>query len=574
MGSLGDHVTSVPDLRDVFVLLVSAIVVVVAVTRLRASPVLGYFLAGIVIGPHGFGLLRVEEDIRLLAELGVVFLLFMIGLELSLERLKTMRRFVLGLGGAQILVTGAAIALVVRLIGASAPSAIAIGLTLALSSTAVVVQILVERGEIASRAGRATFSVLLAQDLAVVPLLVFVSLIGQPDGSLLANIALALVKAAAAIALIFAAGRYLCRLPFRWVAATRSSELFVALTLLVVLGTAWITHAAGLSMALGAFLAGLLLAETEYRHQVEADIRPFKGLLLGLFFISVGMIIDLKLVAAQAELILLATLALVTVKAIIAGGLARAFGLSSDVAVRVGFLLGEGGEFAFVIIGAGVAVGAIAPEIGQFVAVVTGLSILLTPLLAFGGGRLGRALDQRRAGADLAPTAEEIAEMGGHVIIAGFGRVGRTVAELLAAQQVPFIAVDLDPHHVRAARAKRQSVYYGDATRREVLHNLGAERAAALIITLDHPDAARRSVVAARQEWPNLKLFVRARDATHVADLKKLGAADVIPETLESSLTLARHALDAIGAPREAAARLDEQAEAASTAQFAGRQST
>ena len=563
MDTSGAHVASVPDLRDVFVLLTAAIVVVVAVTRLRASPVLGYFVAGIAIGPHGFGLLRVEEDIRLLAELGVVFLLFMIGLELSLERLKTMRRFMLGLGGAQILVTGAAIAIVARLLGLAGPSAITIGLALALSSTAVVVQILVERGEIASRAGRATFSVLLAQDIAVVPLLMFVSLIGEPGGSLLANIALALVKAAAAIMLILAAGRYLCRWPFRWVAATRSSELFVALTLLVVLGTAWLTHMAGLSMALGAFLAGLLVAETEYRHQVEADIRPFKGLLLGLFFISVGMIIDLQLVAAQFELILLATLALVTVKAMIAGGLARAFGLPGDVAVRVGLLLGEGGEFVFVIVGAGVAGGAIAPEIGQFVAVVTGLSILLTPLLAFLGGRLGGAMERRRAGADLAPTAEEIAEMGGHVIIAGFGRVGRTVAELLAAQQVPFIAVDLDPHHVRTARAKGHSVYFGDATRREVLHNLGAERAAALIITLDHPDSAKRSVTAARNSWPNLKLFVRARDAAHVPELRGLGAADVIPETLESSLTLARHALDAIGAPREATRRLDEQAGAA-----------
>jgi CPA2 family monovalent cation:H+ antiporter-2 len=573
MDTLGAHAAAVPDLRDVFVLLVAAIVVVIAVTRLRASPVLGYFVAGIGIGPHGFGLLRVEEDIRLLAELGVVFLLFMIGLELSLERLKTMRRFVLGLGGAQILVTGAAIAIVARLLGLAGPSAITIGLALALSSTAVVVQILVERGEIASRAGRATFSVLLAQDIAVVPLLMFVSLIGEPGGSLLANIALALVKAAAAILLILAAGRYLCRWPFRWVAATRSSELFVALTLLVVLGTAWLTHMAGLSMALGAFLAGLLVAETEYRHQVEADIRPFKGLLLGLFFISVGMIIDLRLVATQFELILLATLALVTVKAIIASGLARAFGLPSDIAVRVGLLLGEGGEFVFVIVGAGVISGAIEREIGQFVAVVTGLSILLTPLLAFLGGRLGSAMERRRAGADLAPTAEEIAEMGGHVIIAGFGRVGRTVAELLAAQQVPFIAVDLDPHHVRSARAKGYSVYFGDATRREVLHNLGAERAAALIVTLDHPESARRSVTAARRSWPDLKLFVRARDATHVPELRELGAADVIPETLESSLTLARHALDAIGAPREAARRLDEQAGAASAASN-GRQLT
>ena len=562
MDQLPAHAAELPYLRDVFALLIASLVVVVVLHRLRASPVLGYLAAGVAIGPSGLGIISGVDGIRTFAELGVVFLLFLIGLELSLQRLRTMHRLVFGLGGAQVGVTAVAIGLVAWAWGNGPEVALVLGLALALSSTAVVVQLLVERGEIASRVGRVSFAVLLFQDLAVVPLLVLVPLLaGAPAGRATVTVealVLALVQAAAAIALILLAGRYLLRWPFRWVAATRSSELFVALALLVILGTGWLTQLVGLSMALGAFLAGLALAETEYRHQVESDIKPFKGLLLGLFFVAVGMSIDLALVVDGAFWIMASVIGLIVLKAVILTGLGLGFRLPPSVAIHAGLLLGEGGEFAFVVIAAAMTAELMPPAVGHFMLAVTGLSILLTPGLAWVGERLGRRFESGAATRELGPGDRPSDELENHVLIAGFGRVGQTVAELLDRQKVPYVAIDLDANRVRDSRGRGRSVYFGDATRRDVLDRLGAARAAALVITLDNPEAAKRTVVAVARTWPGLKMFVRAHDASHLAELKALGATDVIPETLESSLTLARHALQAIGAPAEAAARLGE----------------
>ncbi len=552
--------------NEIFALLVSAIVVVVLLHRLKASPVLGFLVAGVMIGPTGFGLVGKVADIRTVADLGVVFLLFLVGLELSFDRLRTMRRLVFGLGGAQVGVTGAAIGAAAWAWGNSPEAALVLGLSLALSSTAVVLQLLIERGEMASRAGRASFAVLLFQDLLVVPLLVLVPLLGAGEGSLAQALSTALAKALLAAGAILVVGRYALRPPFRWVAATRNAELFVALALLVVLGTGWITQWFGLSMALGAFLAGLVLAETEYRHQVEADIKPFKGLLLGLFFMAVGMTLDLGAIAGNLAWVGAAVAGLIGLKAAIAAALCRAFGLPGDVALRTGLLLGEGGEFAFVVVGAAAAAGVIAPDVAQFMIAVTCLSMLLTPALAWGGARLAATLARRAAGRAIGPEAIAADQLEQHILVAGFGRVGQTVSRLLDEQKVPYIALDLDPVRVRDCRARGQPVVYGDATRADVLARLGADRAAALVVTLDNPDAARRAVGGVRRAWPHLKLFVRAHDDRHLAELKALGADDVVPETLESSLTLARQALGAVGVPADAIARLGSTARAPAAA--------
>jgi len=565
MDTLPANVDELPYLRELFLMLIAALVVAVALHRLRVSPVLGYLAAGVAIGPSGLSIIGGTEDIRTFAELGVVFLLFLIGLELSWQRLRMMRRLVFGLGGLQVAVTALAIGLIAWAWGNTAEAAIVLGIALALSSTAVVIQLLIERGEIASRVGRVSFAVLIFQDLAVVPLLVLVPALaaGSAGGGLVAleSLLLALAKAAGAIVLLLLAGRYLLRLPFRWVVATRSAELFVALVLLIVLGTGWLTQIFGLSMALGAFLAGLALAETEFRHQIETDIKPFKGLLLGLFFISVGMSIDLGLIAHQVLWIVAAVIGLVGLKAVILTGIGIAFRLPKAVALRTGILLAEGGEFAFVVVTAAMAAAVVPESTGHFMLAVTGISILLTPGLAVLGDLASRHLAGAQGERDLGPGESPGDDLEAHVVIAGFGRVGQTVAELLEQQKVPYVAVDLDADRVKESRTTYgRPVYFGDATRPDLLDRLGAGHAAAFVVTLDDPDAAKRVVGAVASRWPRVKMFVRAHDRTHVSDLKAIGADEVVPETLESSLSLARHALRAVGTPMETETILDERA--------------
>lgn len=542
----------IPYLREAIILLISSVVVVAALHRLRISPVLGYLVAGMAIGPAGLALIGHVEAVRTFSELGVVFLLFMMGLDLSFERLKALRRLVFGLGGLQVLLSAAAIAGAVYALGFRGPEMVVIGGALALSSTAVVLQVLIDRGEMASRLGRVCFAVLLLQDLAVVPLLVIVNVLGSGAEALGLALALTSAKAAVAVAVILLLGRYALRGPLRAVAATRSSELFMAFALLVVLGTGWLTHIAGLSMALGAFLAGLLLAETEFRHQVETDIGPFKGLLIGLFFMAVGMSIDADVVAGAPLALLGAVIGLIALKAVIVAILCQAFGLPRAVALRAGLLLGPGGEFAFVILTTAIARQVLDDATAQFLLAATTLSILLTPGLAALSASLARRLDSAQAdGIDEASRSAE-----DHVVIAGFGRVGQTVATLLGEQEVSFVALDLDPGRVKEWRARGVPVFYGDASREDVLEKIGLSKAAALIITIDDPEAARRTLASIKRKSPRLPIFVRAHDASHLRELQKLGATAVVPETLESSLTLARYALEALGTPAEAAERL------------------
>lgn len=533
-------------IEEVLVFLIAAVCIVPLFRWFKSSSVLGYLAAGVLVGPHALGLIEDPDSVLLLADLGVIFLLFTIGLELSIERLKLMRHYVFGLGAVQVFLTAALIGAAVFATGQSVEAALVVGSGLALSSTAFVIQVLVERGEMITRYGRVSFSVLLFQDLAIVPLLALLPLLGAPESSLAGAVAIAAVKAIAVVAAAVLIGRRVLRPLYRVIAAARLQELFVAVTLLVVLGTGWLMAQAGISMALGAFLAGLLLSETEYRHQVEADIRPFKGLLLGLFFMAIGMAIDLPLVAREVWVLALALLALLLLKSTLIVGLCLLFRLPADVAFRVGPLLSQGGEFGFVLVGGAMLSGLLGAELGQLVLALIALSMAATPAMDWLGGRLS-GLAAPKPTLRVEALQEEAGAIGEHVIIAGFGRVGQTVARVLAACGVPFVALDLDHARVARGRAAGLPLYYGDASRVDVLEAAGIERAKAAVITIDRAQVASQAVGALHQRMPDLPIFVRSHDMSHARRLEGEGAAAVVPETVEASLQLGGILLSAVG---------------------------
>jgi len=548
----GGHV-EIPYIREIIVFLVASVLLVPLFKWFKASPVLGYLFVGAVVGPFGFAIIDDVEGVSAMAELGVVFLLFMIGLELSVERLKAMRTMVFGLGFAQVMVSGAVIAAAAMWWGNSVQASIIIGLCLALSSTAVIMQLLMERGEFATRMGRTSFAVLLAQDLAVVPLLMLITIFAAGESGHVAElVGTALLRAVIAVLLIIFVGRWLVRHLYRMVTWTQSPELFMALTLLAVLGTAWFTGFAGLSMALGAFLAGLLLSETEFRHQVETDIEPFKGLLLGLFFISIGMGIDFGVLAQEWLNVILGVVGLIVLKAGILIGLVRAFGLPLTTSLRTGLILSAGGEFAFVGVTAAMGSDIISEPVAQYMLIVAAVSMAMTPFLADLGAWLKTLIDDRMGAEPIQASEDEARGLEGHVIIAGYGRVGQTVAKMLGDLKHPYMALDLNVPRTRDCRAKGEPVYYGDAAKTEVLERIGADHAGAVVITLDNFAAASRAVEAIRDRWPGIPIFVRAWDMSHSDELFKLGATGVVPETLESSLQLAGQVLESLGTPREA----------------------
>nr|BAJ87826.1 predicted protein [Hordeum vulgare subsp. vulgare] len=534
-------------LFDVLYLLLASVVFVPLFQKIPGgSPVLGYLAAGVLIGPYGLSIIRNVHGTKAIAEFGVVFLLFNIGLELSVERLSSMKKYVFGLGSAQVLVTTAVVGLAAhRFAALPGPAAIVVGSGLALSSTAVVLQVLQERGESTSRHGRATFSVLLFQDLAVVVLLILIPLI-SPNSSkggvgfqaILEAMGMAAVKAIAAITAIIAGGRLFLRPIYRQIAENRNAEIFSANTLLVIFGTSLLTARAGLSMALGAFLAGLLLAETEFSLQVESDIAPYRGLLLGLFFMTVGMSIDPKLFLSNFPAISLILGLLIIGKTLLVTFIGRVFGISTISAVRVGLLLAPGGEFAFVAFGEAVNQGLLSPQLSSLLFLVVGISMAMTPYLAAGGQFLASKFEQHDV-RSLLPVESETDDLQGHIIILGFGRVGQIIAQLLSERLIPFVALDVRSDRVAVGRALDLPVYFGDAGSREVLHKVGAERACAAAITLDTPGANYRAVWALSKYFPNVKTFVRAHDVDHGVNLEKAGASAVVPETLEPSLQLA-----------------------------------
>ncbi|EOA19843.1 hypothetical protein CARUB_v10000089mg [Capsella rubella] len=523
-------------LLDVVWLLLASVIFVPLFQKIPGgSPVLGYLAAGILIGPYGLSIIRNVHGTKAIAEFGVVFLLFNIGLELSVERLSSMKKYVFGLGSAQVLVTAAVIGLLTHYVaGQAGPAAIVIGNGLALSSTAVVLQVLQERGESTSRHGRATFSVLLFQDLAVVVLLILIPLI-SPNSSkggigfqaIAEALGLAAIKAAVAITAIIAGGRLFLRPIYKQIAENRNAEIFSANTLLVILGTSLLTARAGLSMALGAFLAGLLLAETEFSLQVESDIAPYRGLLLGLFFMTVGMSIDPKLLLANFPVIM-GTLGLLLVgKTFLVAIIGKLFGISIISAVRVGLLLAPGGEFAFVAFGEAVNQGIMTPQLSSLLFLVVGISMALTPWLAAGGQLIASRFELQDV-RSLLPVESETDDLQGHIIICGFGRIGQIIAQLLSERLIPFVALDVSSDRVAIGRSLDLPVYFGDAGSREVLHKIGAERACAAAIALDTPGANYRCVWALSKYFPNVKTFVRAHDVDHGLNLEKAGATAVI----------------------------------------------
>jgi K+:H+ antiporter len=533
-------------LHDVLIMLLVAVAVVSVFRRLQASAALGYLVAGALIGPSGLALLDNADASSLLAQFGVVFLLFAVGLELSIERLASLRRFVFGLGAAQMAVTSGVFWLGLIALGLEPAAALILSTGLALSSTAIVLQTLLERREILSTQGRVALAVLLFQDLAVVPLLALVPLLVPSDAGILRALAGALVKATVAIVLILAIGRLLVRPALRAVARSNTPELFTGVVLLLVLGVGWLTERAGLSMALGAFLAGLLIAETEYRPQVEGDIQPFRGLLLALFFMTVGMGLDLGLLRDRWLLLATLLLGLLIAKAGILAGLASLFRLPLSVSVRLGVSLAQGGEFAFVLFLLARDAGVLPRPVSDVAMLVTGLSMAVTPLLLSIARALSRRLDTVPSGPH-GVVMEDTSHLQNHVVIAGFGRVGQTLGLLLESVEAPYLALDLDSEHVILARRQGLPVFFGDASRADVLKAAAVERARVVVITLDEPAAATRTVQVLRSMMPDLPILARARDVSQCEKLALAGATSVVPEIVEGSLQLGGVLLGALG---------------------------
>jgi len=546
---------------DALVALGTAGIVVPLVQRWRVSPVLGYMAAGVVLGPLGLGSFKEHvpllrwvtvsdaENVAAIARLGVVFLLFLIGLELSLPRLLTMRRLVFGLGSLQVVLSAAVIGAIAFVSGAQAEASLIIGLCLSLSSTAIVIEVLSSLRRLTSTAGRVGFSVLLFQDLAVVPILLLVSILGVSQGdSLMIGIAKALAQAAIAVLLIVAIGRWLLRPLFRLVASAQVGELFVAASLFVVIGTAVTSSAAGLSMALGAFIAGLLLAETEYRKAIEATIGPFKGLLLGMFFFTVGMSIDVRELLRAPVWLVASVAGLITIKSALFGGLARLFRIPWPAAIETSLLLGPGGEFAFVGIGLAATLGLVGGELARFTLAATSLSMALIPPLALVGRRIAARLEgPRPIAAELAALPPADGER--RAIVIGHGRVGQLVCAMLERHRFAFIASDRDPTAVAAYRRRGRQVYYGDATNPAFLMSCGLLEAPALIVTIHDQAAIDEIVRVARVLRPDILIVSRARDATHARHLYAIGVSDAVPETIEASLQLSEAALVGLGLP-------------------------
>lgn len=546
--------------REAMVLLATAAVLVPIGQRFKLSPILGFLIAGAVLGPHGLGALKSflpplewvtisdERGLGAIAELGVVFLLFIIGLELSFKRLITMRRLVFGLGSAQVAISAIIIGGIAALLGAKPGASVIIGLSLALSSTAIVIEVLSRKGRLSSTTGRTSFAILLLQDLAVVPLLFLVSILGpEHQGSLLGGLALAFGQAVVVIGLISLVGTALLRPLFRLVASADSTELFVAAALFVVVGSGLATASAGLSMALGAFIAGLLLSETEYHRAIEATIDPFKGLLLGVFFFSVGMSLDLSTLIANPLPIIAGIVGLLIIKGGVLVGLLRLFGIPWPSTIETAFLLGPGGEFAFIVIGLAMAKGIISDERGAWVLAITSFSMALVPLLDHVARRLARRVTTKQEPnpvLSVAPPQERV-----DAIVIGSGRVGGLVSDMLSRHKIKHIIVEKDPAAVARCRAAGLPVYFGDAKNPVFLKHCGIDEAKGVVITINKPSAVGEIVTAVRELRNDILIVARARDAEHARHLYKQQVTDAVPETIEASLQLSEATLVGLGVP-------------------------
>ncbi|MFV9870308.1 MAG: cation:proton antiporter [Anaplasma ovis] len=546
-------------LLDVVLLLSAAVVVVVVFGKLRISPVLGYFVAGAAIGQHGLQLVESSAIISSLGEFGVVFLLFLIGIELTFERLAAMRLHVFGFGTMQVIVTAALIWCIARAFGVDYESSVVIGGALALSSTAIVLQVLQEKGQQSTQVGRLSVAILLLQDFAVVPLIVLLPLLAGESDSLVMSLIHALLKAVAALALIFISGRLLLRPLFGTIAAMRSNEAFIATTLLVVLGAAFVTENFNLSMALGAFVAGLLVAETEYRYDVEQVVLPFKKLLMGLFFMVVGMSMDTELLINKLPVILALSVALILLKAIVICTLCRFFRFQLSVGVHAGLLLCQGGEFAFILFGLAAEKGVLSHNLAQALMVTTTVTMAFTPLLAALGHWMSGLLTKKNK---ITFSSQELVldtrDLDQHVIVVGFGRVGRIVAKVLTAEHVNYIASDIQPVVVTEGRKEGFPVYLGDLTKLETLTSMGIARAKAIIIAINNSVTTKKIISLVASNFRDTIVVVRIPDLTNAEAYRKLGAHYLIPETYETGLQLGGVALSISGFSEDAIASLQD----------------
>ena len=541
-------------LEDVLLLLVATLVVVVGVRRLRLPPIIGFLAVGMAVGPFALGWVANTETTGTLAEFGIVFLLFTLGLEFSLPRLIAMRKEVFLLGSLQVCVTAAVAAVIARAFAVPPAVAIVAGGAVAMSSTAIVLRQLTEQGELNRTHGRLAFGTLLFQDLAFVPFLALAGVIASTDGGYSTpEIGFAVAKAAIALVIVLAAGRWLLRPLFHEIAASGASELFTFAVLFVAMGAAWATHRAGLSFALGAFLAGMMLAETEYRYQVEAGIRPFRDTLLGLFFVTVGMQLDVPALFRQLPAVTLLLAGMLFLKVAIATLAARWFSGQWFKALRTGIVLAEGGEFGFALLTLLLQNRLIAADVTQPLLAAITLSMVLSPLLIRHNKRIARFV-LRESG----PAPTELARIDAanralaareHVILCGYGRVGQNVARVLEKEGFEYLAMDLDPHRVRTARAAGDPVIYGDAADDSMLQSVGLPHASAVIVTFSDPDRALRIVGAVRRLRAKVPLLVRTADDTRLEELYAARATEVVPETLEAALTLVSHALLALDVP-------------------------
>jgi CPA2 family monovalent cation:H+ antiporter-2 len=541
-------------LQPILILLAAAVLAVVACRFLALPPIIGYLAVGLALGPRALGVVHDDAQTRHLAEIGVVFLMFSIGLEFSLSKLRVMRREVFGLGSSQVAITLAAcVALAIGLGGSAGwQTGLALGGVVAMSSTAVVSKLLSERLELDTAHGRAVVGVLLFQDLAVVPLLIVVPVLGQPAGAIGTAVGIALAKAAFVLLVLLTAGPRVMRAWFGIVARRKSTELFVLNVLLVTLAMAFVTELAGLSLALGAFLAGMLISETEYRYQVEDEIKPFRDVLLGLFFVTVGMMLEPQLVFDRVWLVLALLVLLIAFKFALIGVLARAFGKAPGASLRTALALAQGGEFGFVLLTQAGTAGVVTDALAQPLLAAMILSMMATPLLIGASDRIVlrfansewmlRSLEMHRVAVQSLQTER-------HVIILGYGRNGQHIARLLDAESVRYIALDLDPERVREAALAGDTVVFADCSRREALIAAGIQRAAAVVITFADSASAVRVLAHIQSLNPSVPVIARAREDADIVRLTAAGASEIVPEALESGLMLASHTLVWVGVP-------------------------
>ncbi len=538
-------------LRDILILLVASVFVVIIFQEIGLSPALGYVVAGTTIGPFGLGIVSSIETTKSIAELGIVFMLFSIGLELTFARLVSMKKYVLGFGGLQVALTSLLIFLICKFFfKMSNETAIIIGSALSMSSTAIVMQVIAENAEKSTRVGRLAFSILLMQDLAVIPILVLLPILKNTDLNITHALGGALADATIAMALIFAIGRICIRPIYRMIAKSQSDVLFLSLTLIVVLGSAYITNHLGMSFALGAFVAGLLVAETEYRYRVEEEILSLKSILLGLFFMTIGMSFDFDVLMKSFPYIILASLGIIFVKASIIIGLCRVFKFPFAPAIHTGLLLSQGGEFAFIVFLIAVQQNFLSTNLSQFLMTTVTLTMALTPILATIGRKTKSYLYTKEILRDN-KLKREIGQISKHVVVIGFSRVGRIVSYILRKKNINYLILENNHRTVTSQRNKGFNIYYGDALNLDILKHIGVERSESVVIAIEDEFACMKITRFIHENFPNVAVITKSESLNNAERLKKVGASYVVSKNVETGLQLSHAALSSVGVSSE-----------------------